>query len=243
MNHSQQRPDEFYVGYEPKAPPAMARRLSWIVAALAVLAVSLAVVLIYGQAPFADSRFDFGHYQPYEGTLYQWPYPVLVANGQHYLLVNPGKYGLSAKGMDGKSVHLRGALIARGPDQMLEIEAGSLHSMGEARAAPAMVNLGTVTLAGEIVDTKCHFGVMNPGEGKVHRDCAVRCISGGIPPGFWVHDADGMSRVLLLVGSDGRALGREVLDYVAEPIRVNGQLVRTGTAWVLKAEPREFQRD
>jgi hypothetical protein len=29
-----------------------------------------------------------------------------------------------------------------------------------------------MTLTGEIVDSKCYLGVMNPGQGKVHRDCA-----------------------------------------------------------------------
>jgi hypothetical protein len=239
----QQLPDEFYVGYQPQAPAAIAHRIRRIVAALAILAVSLAVAFVLGQASFANSRFEFGNDQTYEGTLYAWPYPMLVTNGRHYLLVNPGKHGVSAEGLDGRLVGLRGALIARGRDRMLEIEAGSLQILGKAQTADAAVNMGTVTLAGEIVDTKCHFGVMNPGEGKVHRDCAVRCISGGIPPGFWVHDADGMSRVLLLVGSDGRALGREILDYVAEPLHIRGQLARTGTAWVLKAEPKDFQRD
>ena len=32
------------------------------------------------------------------------------------------------------------------------------------------VDFGEVTLAGEIVDSKCYLGVMNPGNGKVHRD-------------------------------------------------------------------------
>ena len=47
-----------------------------------------------------------------------------------------------------------------------------------------MTDLDTFTLIGEIVDSKRYLGVMNPGNGKVHRDCAVRCLSGGIPPIF-----------------------------------------------------------
>jgi len=34
---------------------------------------------------------------------------------------------------------------------------------------------------GEIVDSKC-LGVMTPGQLTTHRACAIRCISGGIPP-------------------------------------------------------------
>ena len=36
--------------------------------------------------------------------------------------------------------------------------------------------LGPVELTGEIADSKCWLGVMNPGEGTVHRDCARRCL-------------------------------------------------------------------
>ena len=103
------------------------------------------------------------------------------------------------------------------------------------------IDLGPVTLRGEIVDTKCYLGVMNPGEHKVHRDCAVRCISGGVPPAFLARDTSGDSRVLLLVGEDGRALSREVLPFVAEPLEISGVLVRTGPMLTLKADPARFR--
>jgi len=83
---------------------------------------------------------------------------------------------------------------------------------------------------------------MNPGEHKVHRDCAARCISGGVPPAFLARDASGDSRVLLLVGNDGRALSKEVLPFVAEPLEVSGVLVRTGFTLTLKADPARFRR-
>ena len=127
---------------------------------------------------------------------------------------------------------------------MLEVVPGSLHEIAAARSGdPAKSNdLGPVTLRGEIVDSKCYLGVMNPGNGKVHRDCAVRCISGGAPPAFVALDAEGDSRVLLLVGSDGRQLNREVLSFVAEPIEVSGELLRSGANFILKAEPSRFRR-
>jgi len=92
------------------------------------------------------------------------------------------------------------------------------------------------------VDTKCYLGAMNPGESKVHRDCAVRCISGGIPPAFLARDASGEVKILLLVGADGRALNREVLRYVAEPLELSGHLLRAGSTLTLKAEPTQFRR-
>ena len=105
-----------------------------------------------------------------------------------------------------------------------------------------MIDLGRVTLRGEIVDTKCYLGVMNPGEHKVHRDCAVRCISGGVPAAFIVRDASGDSRILLLAGEDGRALNREVLPFVAEPLEIPATLIRTGSMLTIKANPAQFRR-
>ena len=48
--------------------------------------------------------------------------------------------------------------------------------------------------------------------------------------------------MLLLVGSDGRQLNREVLSFVAEPIEVTGELLRSGANLILKAEPSRFRR-
>jgi hypothetical protein len=95
-------------------------------------------------------------------------------------------------------------------------------------------DLGVVELAGEIVDSKCYFGVMNPGNGKVHRACAVRCISGGIPPAFAAKDASGAIRTLLLSGVDSR----EILDLVAEPVTVRGRLQRSEGDLILTIDRR-----
>ena len=85
---------------------------------------------------------------------------------------------------------------------------------------------------------------MNPGQGKVHRDCAARCLSGGIPPIFITTDgitADGHEQ-LLLVGLDGRALGRDALrEFIAEPIQIQGELLETGSTQLLKIDPRALR--
>jgi hypothetical protein len=67
--------------------------------------------------------------------------------------------------------------------------------------------IGTVELPGEIVDTKCYLGAMRPGVGKVHRACAARCLSGGIPPGLLVRDKAGGAFVFMLAGADGEEFG------------------------------------
>jgi hypothetical protein len=174
----------------------------------------------------------------------EWPYPILRSGDASFLLVGPGKHGLSelVKGMQGKTVQLKGTLIERGKDHMLEVLPESLHATGQTALSSKPVDLGSVTLRGEIVDSKCYLGVMNPGSGKVHRDCAARCISGGAPPAFVARDESGQEQVLLLVGSDGRQLNKEVLPFVAEPVEISGALVRSGSNLVLKAEPSQFGR-
>src|SRR5207302_1569532 len=105
-------------------------------------------------------------------------------------------------------------------DRMIELLPGSLSVTG-ASAEVESVDLGAVQFTGEIVDTKCYFGVMNPGNGKVHRDCAARCLSGGVPPGFLVRDTAGRVETLLL--GNWR---RDLLAHVAEPVTLGGRLVR-----------------
>src|SRR5260221_12669502 len=190
---------EFYVGYLPKAPPGLAGVVRRTVLGLMALVTILAVGLVLAQAPFPLSTFEFQQYKQFEGVLRAYPYPRL----DNYLLVAPGKHGAMdmAKGFDGRTVRLKGSLIYRGGDTMIEALPNTVQSSGAVPAAPATpIDLGLVTLAGEIVDGKCYLGVMNPGNGKVHRDCAARCISGGIPPLFVAKDASGVSKSLVLAG-------------------------------------------
>jgi hypothetical protein len=92
-------------------------------------------------------------------------------------------------------------------------------------------NLEAVTVTGEIVDSKCYLGVMNPGQGKVHRDCAARCLSGGVPPIFVT--SNGVDQ-FLLVDPEGHALGHDALhEFVAEPITIHGELLQRGESRLL----------
>lgn len=238
--------DDFYVGYQPRTTPGLRRSTRVIAGTLLVIAAVAVVALVTSQPRFASSRFEYGIYRSYEGELVEWPYPMLVTPDRAFLLVGEGKFGVAdfMRGHAGEHVQVSASLIERGSDRMLQVNLHTVRfSRIRATEQSSPVDLGNVVLSGEIVDTKCHLGVMNPGDGKAHRDCAVRCISGGAPPGFLVRDEASQTRLLLLVGADGRALGREVLDYVAEPIAISGRLVRQGTTLILKAEPRDFRRE
>jgi len=238
--------DDFYVGYVPRAPAVLGKRIKWIAIGLVIAGVAVGAALIIDQAPFADSKFEYGIYHDYTGVIEEWPYPILRTDNTGFLLVGTGKHGVSeaVRALQGKRVRLKASLIERGQDRMLEVVPDSLHETGADLPADArQTDLGPVRLRGEIVDSKCYLGVMNPGNGKVHRDCAVRCISGGAPPAFIARDASGETRVLLLTGSDGRELHREVLPFIAEPLLISGELVRSGSHLILKAEPSRFRRE
>jgi hypothetical protein len=47
---------------------------------------------------------------------------------------------------------------------------------------------------------------------------------------------------LLLLGEDGRALGRELLPWVAEIVEVRGRVSREDGLLVLRAEPQRYRR-
>lgn len=239
--------NNFYVGYVPKAPMSLARFVRKVILVLGLLAITAALVLVVGQMPFANSAFEYGKVRKFEGILETRPYPTLrVARpgevGQEekysrYLLVAPGKHGaddLVAR-FDGRQVRLQGQLIYRQGGAMVEIEPGSISPLDTASANQATAHdLGPVTLTGEIVDSKCYLGVMNPGKGKVHRDCASRCLSGGIPPIYVTLDGE---HQLLLVGLDGNAIGRDALrEFVGEPITIQGELLQRGESRLLRID-------
>jgi len=245
---------DFYVGYLPQASSALRHFLRRVVLALGLLGVVLALALVLAQMPFAKSYFEFGTPRDFEGSLITEPYPTLLVRrpghvdraqkASEYLLVAPGKHGADALVRDfaGKEVHLRGQLIYRDGRTMVEVEPGSIRPTAIPAAGLGEIrDLGPVTLAGEIVDSKCYLGVMNPGQGKVHRDCASRCLSGGIPPLF-IESANG--RQFLLVAQDGRALPYEALkEFIAEPINMTGELMQGGDAQVLRIDPSQLRHD
>jgi hypothetical protein len=248
---SSARDDDFYVGYLPSAPASVARRVRAAVVAILALVAGVALLLVAAQRRLDGRLFEFGRTREFRGELWLDPQPTLAvtrpgegAGVSRYLLVGPGKHGARelVAGFAGQRVRLRAQLISRGPETALEVEPGSVELEGTGALAPAVTALGTRTLRGEIVDSKCHFGVMNPGEGKSHKDCAIRCISGGAPALLRARDASGETRYFLLAGPDGRALGRELLEFVAEPVEITGSVERHDSVYVLRADPRAIRR-
>ena len=238
---------EFYVGYLPKAPSGIARKMKLVIVVLFVAATTCAIGFAALQRTYARSFFESGKERTFDGVIDASPYPTLLpspdssnASASRYLLVANGKYGADSQVAPyiGKSVRLRGRLIYRDDQKMITLSGGSIVVLGNAQqnqAAPK--NLGEFDLVGEIVDSKCYLGNMNPGNGKVHRDCAVRCLSGGIPPVFATNDFNGSPAVLLLTGPNQKPLPKEAfLDRVAQPMQIHGRVMQTGNTLLLETE-------
>ncbi|NET39721.1 MAG: hypothetical protein F6K19_48475, partial [Cyanothece sp. SIO1E1] len=102
-------------------------------------------------------------------------------------------------------------------------------------------SLGVFSLTGEIVDSKCYPGVMKPGWTKTHRSCAIRCISGGVPPVFVVRNQKRDTMYLLLADLEGHAVNARILDVVADPIKITGEVIQFGDIFVLKADPETYE--
>ena len=237
--------DEFYIGYSGEMPRRIGRRVRMAVtAAAAVGAVTVWVVAVASMRLLA-SRFEFGVVTEHTGFLQWTPYPTLDVGNRRLLLVGRGKWGADRQlsNIADGPVTIRGSRIQRGDRAMLEVHEARPATPSAVDHDPqrgkASTNATAVTLRGEIVDSKCFLGVMNPGEGAVHRDCARRCVSGGIPPMLVVRDGRHREELIVLLSFDGGALGREIVQATGRPVEVSGLLVRGSDGYALRVSSWE----
>ena len=247
--------EEFYIGWQNRAPVGISSHIRKTVIYLLLAVVAAAFLLPLAQRTIGLAVFEWGIVKNFSGTLKAQPYPHLLVqrpgkeeSWSAYYLVAPFKFGLKSanvQALDGKQVTLKGTLIYRENQTMIEAQPASikLASDNSAQATePGVVNLGRQMLVGEIVDSKCYLGVMNPGRLTPHRGCAVRCISGGIPPVLLVRQQAGPPLYFLLVSSEGRPVNKQVLDMVAEPVEITGEVIRQGELSILRADPSTYKR-
>jgi hypothetical protein len=244
--------DDFYIGYEPRMPAAYARRVRPAAALLLVLAAGLGATLVTLHARLASGTFEFGRTRAVVGRIVEFPYPALDVDGGpslhsrgYYWLVGPGKHGAATivRGLDGRRARVRGTLIARDGEEMLQIDASAIEIFRGETAVPSASpqREGEVRLAGEIVDGKCHLGVMKPGEGPTHRDCAVRCLLGGVPPLVFVHGSQAQPRRLALVVEDGGPFAQDLTTIAGRPLALRGTLLRQGARRFLSARASDIE--
>lgn len=249
--------DEFYIGWEAKAAPGIGKTVRKAVLVVLALMLLASVLLAVSQRLIGASVFEWGNQKVFSGILRLAPYPHLLVPRpgnlgnqsvySTYYLVAPWKFGLNRETLaafDGKPVSLNGTLIYRGNQTMIEVVPDSIHATNAdlRTALPTTTLLGKQTLIGEIVDSKCFLGVMNPGQLTPHRACAIRCISGGVPPVLLVRQKDGPAIYLLLVSADSKPVNKQVLDLVAEPVEITGEVERQGELLILRSDPSTYRR-
>ncbi|HEX9793505.1 MAG TPA: hypothetical protein VGC54_05930 [Planctomycetota bacterium] len=207
----------------------------WIALVLAAVVAGFALSRSGGANPGVDG---YGTTAAFEGIVQERPYGMLhvpAPDGtlRAFLLVGPGKTGAATAVADqhGAWARVQGTLIERADLAVLEVHAVEPLDRPPL-GLPVPVEVESVALRGEIVDTKCALGRMKPGSGVLHRECAIRCIRGGIPPTLMVA-AGADVRFYLLADPEGAAANDLVLDFVGDPVEVRGLLHHQGPLPVL----------
>src|SRR4051812_28458465 len=205
--------DEFYIGWMGNAPRSFASAIKKYLLVLLPVVIVIGVLLAWSQKKFGTGNFEFGTLTEVKGIYSNTPVPnIKVVDGKdiwgndNYItvpLIGYGKFGAEGiiadlekekqTSLQGKEVTLKGTLLYNDGKLLMQIDENDkpLLNVAEnknAEVAPKAKDLGTLNVEGEIVDPKCFFGVMKPGEGKPHKDCAIRCILGGMPPVLKVRD-------------------------------------------------------
>ena len=244
--------DPFYVGYLP-LPTALKSKVRAFIALGLLGAVAMAFVIAPRQQNPGDGQWDTSTKFAIEGHLTVDPYPILYVadpespfGSRAVLLVSAMKFGAKEQvaAFDGKKVRAEGHFITRGGRGIFEVskDEGAVVVLSDESTRPRQESLGEHTLVGEITDSKCFLGVMKPGFGKTHRACAVRCISGGIPPIFVTRDDAGTATVYLLTDTNHGAVNEAILPFVSEPVEISGKLERHGDLLVYAIDPTQVVR-
>ncbi|HEX6171951.1 MAG TPA: hypothetical protein VFZ33_19845 [Chitinophagaceae bacterium] len=233
-----------------KAPAGFAKHVKRVLLILFPIALIVGYFLATSQKKFSTANFEYGKTTDVKGVYYSSPVPMLKVFDKNNLsmtlpLVGFGKHGAETAIMElekekevslnGKEVTLKGTLIYGDGKTLLQVDKNDdpiVNIGSESTVHLQQKDLGTQTIRGEIVDPKCYFGVMKPGEGKVHRDCAIRCILGGIPPVLHVQNEKGESNYYLIVGPNGEKMNEAVQDVVAEPVSIEARVVQQDD-WII----------
>lgn len=236
--------EDFYIGWLDRMPKSNRKAIRNLLICLFLLTPFFTLTMVVFQKPFNNYHFELGHQREFRGIYQAKPVPMLEVSSpfgnKNLLLVGYGKFGAggiisSAEQkfgqLDGKTITFKGTLIS-GDKELLELtdKVNSIIAVSDSLSlSSAMVSSEKeVTLVGEILDPKCYFGVMKPGEGKIHRSCAIRCISGGIPPVLRVlsNSDSAYYSYYIVLGKDGQAINKSILPFVGESVRLRGTVTQ-----------------
>jgi hypothetical protein len=243
---------EFYIGWMSAAPDSYVKHLKKVVFILIILVITAGIILALQQKKFSTANFEFGQLTEVKGIYQQFPVPSVKVITQQdafghssYItipLVGYGKFGAEGTiaelekerntSLDKKLVTFKGTLLYSDGKTLLQIDKNDnpLISVSAPNPlqniTPEIKELGTVQLTGEILDPKCYFGVMKPGQGKPHKDCAIRCIAGGMSPVFYVRNEKGEANYYLILDVNGKKMNDELKDYIADPVSLEAKAVQ-----------------
>ncbi len=243
--------DEFYIGYIDNVPPKTKKKLKITVYILLIVVILFAIVFSLFQNKFKNSTFELTNISEITGTYHNNPYPSIRMELQpneykNVLLLGFGKFGAEKDiknienrlmSIEGQEVSIKGNLVYYNGKTLLQVADSDEFpvSKKESQLPERTINsLGEIEIEGEIIDPKCYFGVMKPGFGKIHRSCAVRCISGGIPPVFTTVNKEGISEYFMITDAKGNKINHDILEYVGQPVKVKGELEQLDNWFILK---------
>lgn len=249
--------DEFYVSYIEGSLGANTKKTlkQFSIAAISVIIIG-AVLFSVSQTPFKNSTFELATATKITGTYRENPYPMLrveVAENtfKNVLLLGFGKSSVNpflekiqneVADLNGKTISIEGNLIYYNGKTLIQITDAEkvILVSGINRYIPIKKQISRMTLEGEIIDPKCYFGVMKPGKGKIHKSCAVRCISGGIPPVLATTDKNNMSQYFLLTDMKGNPIHNDLLRYIGKPSKITGVVEKMEDWYFLKLKTSDI---
>ncbi len=234
--------DDFYIGWQDQASAGYkkARTIFFRVATAVVLLFGVGYLIVENE--FVESYFYYGRQTELEGVVVEYPVFGIrtEVEGKQVTvpLVGFGKFdalpvlqALKDK-TDGLplsefKVRVKGTIFRYQDKTWMELTDGVDAVVSVTKSddsyVQAVAGLGDVSVSGEIVDPKCFFGVMNPAYKKIHRSCAIRCVSGGIPPVLAIRKEGVFADYYFLVDQYGKPLNREILQFVGVPVTVSGK--------------------
>jgi hypothetical protein len=263
VNNLHMKNDEFYIGWMDQAPKGFTLCIKKYLFVLLPVIILLGALLALSQKKFGTGNFEFGILTEVKGIYFNEPVPnIKVLNGkdiwgtENYItvpLIGFGKHGAEGviadlekeknSSFEGKEIRLKGTLLYNDGKLLMQVDANDkpLTAVSDNKKDTLLFKqpkeIGMLDIKGEIVDPKCFFGVMKPGEGKPHKDCAIRCILGGIPPVLKVTNDEGKQNYYLIVGAHGEKMNEAVQDYVASQVTIHAKAVEYGD-WIVLYVPR-----
>ena len=244
-NNIQKTKNNFFIGWLGSLDVNIKKSISRFVFPAMLIGFVFLFSFTFSQRKIANAEYRYNEVAEYTGFMSNTPFPhILITKGKDIFgnpvnevlpLVNAWKFGAdflidewSKKNNSGLTT-LNGTIIIRDSVKAMELTSKE-NSFQQPKTQlsyfkTSVQKIGMVTIKGEIIDPKCYLGAMNPGEGKPHRSCAIRCISGGIMP-MITYTENNQKKYAVLLGEYGEKINNKVLDFVAEPIEINGVLYK-----------------